>query len=172
MASRKLYWAVRRPRSRYRDRKCIQVRRTLERPTKITPDGDDGYFEEMTKAVFRAGFSWPVIREKWDGFVESFDKFNLSRVASYGPDDLERLFEDRSIVRNRRKIVATVENARTMLDFIAEHGSFHAYLRTLDHLDYYTRVKVLTRPFMGLGRTSAFVFLHCVNEETPDWQDR
>ena len=86
------------------------MRRTLERPTKITPDGDDGYFEEMTKAVFRAGFSWPVIREKWDGFVESMDKFNLSRVASYGPDDLERLFEDRSIVRNRRKIVATVEN--------------------------------------------------------------
>ena len=68
--------------------------------------------------------------------------------------------------------MATVENARTMLDLIEEHGSFHAYLRSLDHLDYYTRVKVLTRPFAGLGRTSAFVFLHCVNEETPDWQDR
>ena len=156
------------------------MRRTLERPSKITPGGDDGYFEEMTKAVFRAGFSWPVIREKWDGFVEAFDKFDLGRVASYGPElididtpeDLERLFEDRGIVRNRRKIVATVENARTMLDLVEEHGSFHAYLRSLDHLDYYTRVKVLTRPFMGLGRTSAFVFLHCVNEETPDWQDR
>jgi DNA-3-methyladenine glycosylase I len=148
------------------------VRRTLERPQKITPDSDDGYFEELTKAIFRAGFSWAVIREKWDNFVESFDKFQLPRVASYGPDDLERLFEDRSIVRNRRKIVATVENARTMRYFIAEHGSFYAYLRTLDHLDYYTRVKVLTRPFIGLGRTSAFVFLHCVNEETPDWQDR
>jgi DNA-3-methyladenine glycosylase I len=148
------------------------VRRTLERPQKITPDGNDGYFEELTKAVFRAGFSWAVIREKWDNFVQSFDNFELARVAAYGPDDLERLFEDRNIVRNRRKIVATVENARTMLDFIAEHGSFHAYLRTLDHLDYYSRVQVLTRPFIGLGRTSAFVFLHCVNEETPDWQDR
>ena len=137
------------------------MRRTLERPRKITPDGDDGYFEELTKAVFRAGFSWAVIREKWDNFVQSFDEFQLVRVASYGPGDLERLCEDRGIVRNRRKIVATVENARTMLDFIAEHGSFHTYLRTLDHLDYYTRVKVLTRPFAGLGRTSVFVFLHC-----------
>ena len=146
--------------------------RTLERPAKITPENDDGYFEELTKAVFRAGFSWAVIREKWAGFVQSFDKFDLGRVASYGPDELERLFEDKSIVRNRRKIVATVENARTMLDVIDEHGSFYAYLRTLDHLDYYSRVKVLTRPFAGLGRTSAFVFLHCVNEETPDWQDR
>ena len=148
------------------------MRRVLERQPKITPQGDDGYFEELTKAVFRAGFSWPVIREKWDGFVKSFDQFRLGRVAAYGPNDLERLFEDRSIVRNRRKIAATVANARTMIDLIQEHGSFHAYLRTLDPLDYYSRVNVLTRPFAGLGRTSAFVFLHCVNEETPAWQDR
>ena len=148
------------------------MRRTLERPAKITPDGDDGYFEQLTKAVFRAGFSWPVITEKWGGFVKSFDSFSLARVASYGPEDLERLFEDRSIVRNRRKIIATVENARTMLELIEDYGSFYAYLRTLDGLDYYARVKVLTRPFSGLGRTSAFVFLHCVNEETPEWNDR
>ena len=148
------------------------MRRALEIPTKFTPEGDDGYFEELTKAIFRAGFSWTVIREKWDGFVQGFDRFRLDRVAAYGPNDLERLFEDRNIVRNRRKIVATVENARTMLDLVAQHGSFHAYLRSLDHLDYYSRVKVLTRPFAGLGRTSAFVFLHCVNEDTPAWQDR
>ena len=148
------------------------MRRTLERPPKITPGGDDGYLEELTKAIFRAGFSWPVIREKWDGFMQSFDQFRLERVAAYGPDDLERLFEDRSIVRNRRKIIGTVENARTMLELIEEYGSFHLYLRSLDHLDYYGRVKVLIRPFAGLGRTSAFVFLHCVNEETPAWADR
>ena len=59
-----------------------------------------------------------------------------------------------------------------MLDLIQEHGSFHAYLRALDHLDYYSRVKVLTRPFIGLGRTSAFVFLYCVTEETPAWRVR
>ena len=75
-------------------------------------------------------------------------------------------------MRNRWKIVATVGNARTTLELIKQHGSFHAYLRSLDHLDYHNRVKVLTRPFAGLGRTSAFVFLHCVNEETPAWQDR
>ena len=104
--------------------------------------------------------------------MKSFDQFYMGRVAAYGPNDLERLFEDRSIVRSRRKIVATVENARITLDLVDRHGSFHAYLRSLDHLDYHSRVKVLARPFAGLGRTSAFVFLHCVNEETPAWQDR
>ena len=93
-------------------------------------------------------------------FLKSFENFDLSRVAAYGPDELQRLFEDSRIVRNPRKIIATVENARIMLDYIDEHGSFHAYLRSLDHLDYHTRDKVLTRPFAGLGRTSAFVFLH------------
>ncbi len=126
------------------------MRRTLERPEKIRPDGDDGYFEQLTKAVFRAGFSWAVIREKWGGFLKSFENFDLSRVAVYGPDELQRLFEDSRIVRNPRKIIATVENARIMLDYIDEHGSFHAYLRSLDHLDYHTRVKVLTRPWAGL----------------------
>ena len=148
------------------------MRRTLERPEKITPDGDDSYFEQLTKAVFRAGFSWAVIRRKWQGFLKSFEDFDLSLVAAYGPDELERLFEDSRIVRNRRKIIATVENARTMLDLIGEYGLFHAYLRSLDHLDYHTRDKVLTPTFAGLGWTSAFVFLHCVNEETPDWQAR
>ena len=150
----------------------MPVRRAQERLPKITPKGDDGYFEELTKAVFRAGFSWPVIREKWAGFVKSFDQFRLGRVAAYGPNDLERLFQDQSMVRNRRKIVATVENARTMLDLIGQHESFLAYLRSLDHLDYHSLVKVLTRQFAGLGRTSAFVFLHGVNEDTPDWQGR
>ena len=111
------------------------MRRALEIPSKITPEGDDGYFEELSKAVFRAGFSWPVIREKWNNFVRSFEGFHLDRVAAYGPNDLERLFEDRSIVRNRRKIVATVENARTTLELVEQHGSFYAYLRSLDHLD-------------------------------------
>ena len=84
------------------------MRGTLERPEKITPDGDDGYFEQLTKSVFRAGFSWAVILEKWEGFLKSFENFDLGRVAAYGPDELQRLFEDSRIVRNRRKIIATV----------------------------------------------------------------
>ena len=47
--------------------------RALERPPKITPEGDDGYFEELTKAIFRAGFSWPVVRDRWGGFVKVGD---------------------------------------------------------------------------------------------------
>ncbi|MFQ5933760.1 MAG: DNA-3-methyladenine glycosylase I [Dehalococcoidia bacterium] len=148
------------------------MQEVVEIPPKITPSSDRGYLEELTKAIFRSGFSWRVVREKWDSFRKSFDGFDLEKVSGYDIEDITRLFDDPGIIRNRRKILATIDNARTMLMLAAEHGSFHDYLRSLDTLDYYQRVKVLTKQFSGLGRTGAFVFLHCVNEETPSWDRR
>ena len=43
-----------------------------EIPPKRKPKNDDGYFEELTKAVFRSGFSWAVVREKWPDFQRAF----------------------------------------------------------------------------------------------------
>ena len=148
------------------------MRQMHEIPPRIVPDSDSGYLEELTKAIFRCGFSWQVVRQKWDNFHESFDGFDVSKVAGYGDKDLSRLFNDASIVRNKRKIIAAIDNARTILGLVAEHGSVYAYLRSLDSLDYYRRMKLLTAQFSGLGRTGAFVFLHSVAEETPSWQDR
>lgn len=146
--------------------------RITEVPPQLTPENDDGYLEELTKAVFRAGFSWQVVRDKWDNFRRAFDGFEVGNVAGYNQHDIARLMEDEGIVRNRRKILAAVENAQAVEALAQAHGSFYAYLRTLDRLEYQERVKELTGQFRGLGRTSAFVFLHCVNEPTPGWHDR
>ena len=148
------------------------MERLREIPPRVTPGDDSGYLEALTKAVFRSGFSWRVVREKWGNFRDSFDGFDLDKVGAYGMEDVERLFGDSGIVRNKRKILATIDNAQTMLSLIEEHGSFFGYLRSLDNLDYYERVKALTGRFSWLGRTGAFVFLHCVNEETPSWHER
>ena len=113
-----------------------------------------------------------MVRAKGRGFRPAFHGFDLPKVAGYGPNDVSRLGDDALIVRNRRKILATIENARVILELVEEHGSFLGYLRSLDHLDYPSRVRLLTREFAGLGRTSAFVFLYCGNEETPAWQNR
>ena len=87
-------------------------------------------------------------------------------MASFGAEDIDQLVDDKGVIRNRRKILATLENASTMLDLIAVHGAFHGYMRSLDSLDYYGRVAALTTRFAWLGRTSAFVFRHSINEET------
>jgi DNA-3-methyladenine glycosylase I len=144
----------------------------FEIPPRKKPEADQGYLEELTRAVFQVGFSWRVIRDKWPSFSAAFDGFELAAVAAYAEPDVERLLADKGIVRNRRKIEATVHNARSMWELVQRHGSFYAYLRSLDGLDYPQRRAELCRRFHGVGPTAAFVFLWCVGEEVPDWEQR
>lgn len=145
---------------------------TIEIPPRQRPDNDDGYLEQLTKAIFQAGFSWQVINRKWPGFQEAFDHFDVDAVAAYDVPEIERLLANPGIVRNGRKIAATVENARTMQAIRGQHGSFFGYLRSLDALTYEQRRDALTKRFKGLGRTSCFTFLWCVDEEVPAWEER
>jgi DNA-3-methyladenine glycosylase I len=145
---------------------------SYEIPPRKKPSDDNGYLEEMTRAIFQAGFSWRVIRDKWPNFQRAFDGFDVATVAGYGEPDVERLVADQGIVRNRRKIDATIYNARVMWDLIQEYGSFHAYLRSQDGSEYAARRQELGRRFKNLGPTGVFTFLWCVNEEVPAWEDR
>ena len=145
---------------------------SYEIPPQKKPANDNGYLGELTKAIFQAGFSWRVIRDKWPNFQQAFDGFDVSTVAGYGEPDIERLMSDAGIVRNRRKIEATIHNARVMWDLIQKHGSFHAYLRSLDSLDYGGRREELSRHFRNLGPTGVFTFLWCVEEAVPEWEER
>jgi 3-methyladenine DNA glycosylase Tag len=144
----------------------------FEIPPQITPADDNGYLEQMTKAIFQAGFSWQVVNDKWPNFQRAFDDFDVDRVAAYGPEEVDRLLSDAGIVRNGRKIEATIANAIQFKAIRHEFGSFAGYLRSLDPLPYQERQKILSKRFRNLGRTGVFVFLWCVNEEVPDWEDR
>lgn len=144
----------------------------IEIPPRQRPSDDNGYLEELTKAIFQAGFSWAVIRRKWSGFQAAFDGFDVDTVAAYDLPDVERLLADPGIVRNGRKITATIANARTMQQLRQQHGSFAAYLRSLEALAYEKRRDLLVKQFSGLGRTSCFVFLWCVDEQVPHWEER
>lgn len=145
---------------------------SIEIPDRVHPRDDNGYLEQLTKAIFQAGFSWTVIRQKWPNFLAAFDQFDVDTVAAYDAPDLERLLADAAIVRNGRKIQATIDNARTIQTLRGQHGSFAGYLRAMDGWSYERRRTALTGQFRGLGRTSCFVFLWCVDEETPAWEDR
>jgi len=136
------------------------------------PERNSGYFEKLTQAVFQAGFSWKVVRSKWPNFQEAFAGFEIDRVASYDERDVERLLADEGIVRNARKIQATIENARIAQRLIAEHGSYHEYLRSLDGFPWQARRKALTKTFKHFGPTGVYFFLWSVGEEVPPWEER
>jgi DNA-3-methyladenine glycosylase I len=77
-------------------------------PERIEPQRLGDYLEVLTKAVFQSGLSWRVIEAKWVGFGEAFSGFDPRTVADLRPADVDRLAGDTRIVRNRRKIQATV----------------------------------------------------------------
>ncbi|MEZ0577908.1 DNA-3-methyladenine glycosylase I [Nocardioides sp. MH1] len=77
-----------------------------------TVSGESAYFERMTLEAFQSGLSWATILAKRPAFREVFVGFDADAVSGFGEADVERLMGDARIVRNRAKILATVQNAR------------------------------------------------------------
>ncbi|MFD2673985.1 DNA-3-methyladenine glycosylase I [Gulosibacter bifidus] len=71
-----------------------------------------GVFERLTLEAFQSGLSWSTILHKRDAFRRAFAGFDPDAVAQFTKDDIARCMADASIVRNRRKILATIGNAR------------------------------------------------------------
>jgi len=94
----------------------------------LTHLGDDRCLAEMTRCVFRAGFAWRVIHNKWDGFEAAFSGFVPLYWQQVPPERLEELRRDPRIVRNMNKIVTVPVNARMIVEASEEHGSFGRFL--------------------------------------------
>ena len=93
------------------------------------PVHDDGkLFEMLLLECFQAGLSWECVLNKREGFRRAFAGFDLEKVCAFTPEDVERLMQDASIIRHRRKIEAAVGNARVFRCIQQEFGSFARYL--------------------------------------------
>ena len=76
---------------------------------------ESAMFEALTLGVFEVGLSWSIVFGKLDAFRTAFRAFDVAKVAAMTEQDVDRLTEDASIIRNRGKIQATVDNARAMM---------------------------------------------------------
>ncbi len=93
------------------------------------PVRDDArLFEFLILETAQAGLSWYTILQKREHYRSAFAGFDAAQMANYSATDVSRLMEDRGIVRNRRKILAAVGNARAFLRVRDEFGSFAAYM--------------------------------------------
>ena len=137
----------------------------MQAPTQITPSGLADYLDVITRAVFQSGMSWRVVEAKWDGFREAFAGFDPAAVAAFGDDDVERLAADPRIIRNRRKIEATVANAQALLALEDEPDGFTGWLRGRG--DFEATVAALRGEFRFLGDMGAYYVLYVVGEPVP-----
>ena len=113
---------------------------------------DDTLFEVMSLQVFQAGLTWRMILNKRDGFRAAFGSWNIETVAAFGPIEVEALRNDPAIIRNRLKIQATVDNARTVVALQDEHGSFcNWFYDVLEGTEYPAIQKTLRSTFKFMG---------------------
>jgi DNA-3-methyladenine glycosylase I len=93
------------------------------------PSHDDRHFFEMlTLEGAQAGLNWRTILNKRDGYRRAFDNFEARKVARYDARKVKSLLADPGIVRNRLKVLSTIDNAKAFLAVQKEFGSFDAYI--------------------------------------------
>jgi len=89
---------------------------------------DRKLFEYIILDGFQAGLSWRTIINKRKNFRKAFDNFNVLKISKYNEKKINELLNDEGIIRNRLKILASVENAKAFLKVRKEFGTFDKYI--------------------------------------------
>ena len=89
---------------------------------------DKKLFEFLILEGAQAGLSWSTILNRRSGYKKAYDNFNVNRVAKYSDKDINRLINDSGIIRNKAKILASINNALCFIEVQKEFGSFDKYI--------------------------------------------
>ena len=147
-------------------------------------------FEFLTLEGAQAGLSWETILRKRESYRDAFANFDPARVARFTPARVERLLRNPGIVRNRLKVVSTVQNAKAFRAVQKEFGSFDSYIWGFvggaQHVSRWKALReipprtpesdaisrdLLRRGFKFVGSTICYAFMQAVglvNDHTVD----
>lgn len=89
---------------------------------------DNKQFEFLVLESAQAGLSWHTILKKRENYRAAYDGFDVQKVAKYDEKKIEELMQNAGIIRNRRKIEASINNAKIFLEIQNEFGNFCKYL--------------------------------------------
>jgi DNA-3-methyladenine glycosylase I len=143
------------------------------------PSHDDKVmFEFLVLESAQAGLSWYTILKKRDCYRKLFANFDVNKVAKFTSEDVERLMQDASIIRNRLKIEAAINNAKRFIEIQNEYGSFCKFIwsyvdnktivNSIDTIDDYVATSPISdqlakdmkkRGFKFLGSTTLYSHL-------------
>ena len=95
------------------------------------PNFNDGYLYEMLiLESFQAGLSWECVLNKREAFRKAYDGFDPEKVIAYNEDKINALLSNADIIRNKRKILASIQNSKIFKEIANEYGSFYDYLKS------------------------------------------
>ena len=130
----------------------------MPHPDAKPPKDDAEYFERLSKTMFTSGHSWEMVDKKWPGFKRAFLSFSPKKVAAMGEKDVKAFMGNADIVRNEKKIRATIANASAVLDVEKEFGSFKGYLASFGKDEAKLQEDLQAR-FKHVGPSTSRMFL-------------
>lgn len=89
---------------------------------------DRKHFEFLVLESAQAGLSWITILRKRENYRKLYDNFDYKKVARYDKKKIAKLMNDAGIIRNIKKIEASINNANKFLDIVKRFGSFDKYI--------------------------------------------
>jgi DNA-3-methyladenine glycosylase I len=133
---------------------------------------DNELFGRLIMEINQAGLSWETILKKEASFRQAYDQFSIAKVAAYTDEDRTRLLADAGIIRNRLKVNAAIENAKTILELQKTHGSFEKWLASHHPKTKAEWVKLFKKTFRFTGGEIVGEFLMSIGylpgAHTPD----
>ncbi|GAC1568615.1 MAG: hypothetical protein NVS2B3_13170 [Vulcanimicrobiaceae bacterium] len=137
-------------------------------PERAVPADLAGYLAVLTRAVFQAGLSWAFVERRWAAYERLFARFDPRIVARFDDADIERILADGGVVRSRKKVAATIANARALLE-LERSGGVAAYLASFSSYDALARD--LRERFAYVGELSAYYFVFLVGGRVPRFEE-
>ena len=135
-------------------------------PAELAAMPDDRYLSDMSRRVFRAGLKHSLVDAKWPAFEEVFQSFEPRRVRAMSDEAMEGLLGDARLIRHWGKLKSVRDNAAAMLDIVAEHKSFGAWLAGWPGDDIVGLWETLAKRFSQMGGNSGPSFLRMVGKDT------
>lgn len=128
--------------------------------------GDEFYLSGMSRRIFRAGLRHSMVDAKWPDFEKVFHGFDIDAVRMMSDEGLEKLMQDKRIIRHWGKIKSVRANAQAISDLSSEYSGFGQYLADWPGERVVELWHDIQRRFTQLGGNSAPYFLRMMGKDT------
>ena len=120
---------------------------------------DKELFGRLILEINQAGLSWDIILKKRNAIKKAYSNFNIQKVAKYQESDIEKLLNNKRIIRNRLKINAIIYNAKRIIDLQNKFGSFKKWLDNNSKLTLSLWITTFKKNFKFTGKEITKEFL-------------
>ena len=153
--------------NRFGSRQALEARLPVARSAdELRALGDDRYLSMLALRVFRAGLKHSVVDARWPAFEEVFFGFDPDKVVLMSAEHIERLMQDRRLIRHLAKLRSVPRNAQMVLDLRQEFGSMGNLIADWPAQDIVGLWRLLAKRGNQLGGLSVPRFLRMVGRDT------